>query len=73
MAGMDEEVITLLREIRDLQKLHFENYKDALSNQKAAMEMQRKANRLQKRAMLVLFLFAVFLIALLLLPAFTRH
>jgi hypothetical protein len=29
----DEQVIRLLEEIRDLQKLHVENYKDAIKNQ----------------------------------------
>jgi hypothetical protein len=29
----DEQVISLLEEIRDLQKLHVENYKDAIKNQ----------------------------------------
>jgi hypothetical protein len=28
----EEQVIKLLEEIRDLQKLHVENYKDALKN-----------------------------------------
>jgi hypothetical protein len=41
----DEQVIKLLEEIRDLQKLHVENYKDALKNQQLSIEMQRKASR----------------------------
>jgi hypothetical protein len=55
MATMpDEEVIKLLQEIRDLQKLHVENYKDALKNQQASIEMQSKAMRRQKISLLVL-------------------
>ena len=50
----NEEIVLLLREIRDLQKLHVENYKEAIKNQQASIEMQSKASRLQKRALLVL-------------------
>lgn len=39
----DEEALNILREIRDLQKTHIELYKNALSNQQAAIEMQRNA------------------------------
>lgn len=45
---MDEEMIALLREIRDLQKLHVENYKDAIKRQQTAIELQQWASRLQK-------------------------
>jgi ABC-type lipoprotein release transport system permease subunit len=37
----NEEIVALLKEIRDLQKLHVENYKDALRNQQTAIEVQR--------------------------------
>jgi hypothetical protein len=50
----DEEVIKLLQEIRDLQKMHVENYKDALKNQQVSIEMQRKASRRQIVSLLVL-------------------
>jgi CHASE3 domain sensor protein len=39
----DEEIIGLLREIRDLQKQHVENYQDALENQRAAIKLQKRA------------------------------
>ena len=42
----DDEMIALLKEIRDLQRQHVENYKDALAN-------QRYGIRLYKRAMMV--------------------
>jgi CHASE3 domain sensor protein len=50
----DEQIIKLLEEIRDLQKLHVENYKDALKNQQEAIELQKKAIRRQKISLLVI-------------------
>ena len=55
----DEQVIKLLEEIRDLQKLHVENYKDALKNQQEAIELQRKAIRRQRINLLVIGLVLV--------------
>ena len=49
----DEQLIKLLEEIRDLQKLHVENYKDALKNQQEAIVIQKGAVRRQKIALLV--------------------
>jgi hypothetical protein len=49
----DEEVVLLLREVRDLQRLHFESYKDAVRNQQLAIELQRKAGRLYRRVLIV--------------------
>ena len=43
---MDEErVVKLLEEIRDLQKGHIENYRDALKNQQDAIALQKRAYR----------------------------
>lgn len=50
----DEQVIKLLEEIRDLQKLHVENYKDALKNQQESIEIQRKAMRRQRISLLLI-------------------
>ncbi len=50
----DEQMIKLLEEIRDLQKLHVENYKDALKNQTEAIDLQKRAIRRQKLIALVL-------------------
>jgi hypothetical protein len=50
----DEQVIKLLEEIRDLQKLHVENYKDALKNQQVSIEIQQRAVRRQKITLLAL-------------------
>lgn len=50
----DEQVIKLLEEIRDLQKLHVDNYKDALKNQQESIDLQRRAARRQKIALIVI-------------------
>ncbi|HLI76179.1 MAG TPA: hypothetical protein VKV02_04470 [Acidobacteriaceae bacterium] len=74
MATMEnEEVITLLREIRDLQKLHVENYRDALQNQKVGIEMQAKATRLQRRSLLILLLLVVAAVVILVVPSLMHH
>ncbi len=68
MWGMaDKEVLTVLHEIRDLQKTHVELYKNALSNQQLAIDMQKKIVRRQKVALMVLlvivFLGIAFIVA----------
>jgi hypothetical protein len=61
----DEQVIKLLEEIRDLQKLNVENYKEALKNQQESIEINRRALRRQKATSLVLGgLLLVFLVFL---------
>jgi CHASE3 domain sensor protein len=50
----EEQIIRLLEEIRDLQKQHVENYKDALKNQQQSIEIQRQAVRRQKISLLVI-------------------
>jgi hypothetical protein len=61
----DEQVIKFLEEIRDLQKLHVENYKEALKNQQESIEINRRALRRQKITSLVLGgILLVFLILL---------
>ena len=49
----EEEVVALLEEIRDLQKLHVENYKDALKHQQEAIDLQKAAVRRQRVTLLV--------------------
>jgi len=66
----DEQVIKLLEEIRDLQKLHVENYKDALKNQQESIDIQKRAVRRQKITLLML---SIFLLALLGLYVWTSH
>ena len=53
----EEQVIKLLEEIRDLQKLHVENYKDALKNQQESIEIQKRAQRRGVTSLLILFVF----------------
>ena len=61
----DEQVIALLQEIRDLQKQHIENYKNALQNQQESIEIQRRAVRRQRLSLILLFvLLIVFLLAI---------
>ena len=66
----DEQVIRLLEEIRDLQKLHVENYKDALKNQQDAIELQKRAMRRQRITSLVL---GGLLLAFLIFLAWSSH
>jgi hypothetical protein len=63
----NEEIVSLLREIRDLQKAHVENYKEAVKNQQASIELQSKAIRAQKitRVLLLIIVVAGLAIALL--------
>jgi hypothetical protein len=66
----EEQVIKLLEEIRDLQKLHVENYKDALKNQQEAIDIQKRALKRQKITSLVI---AVILVAFLAFLAWSSH
>jgi hypothetical protein len=66
----DEQVIKLLEEIRDLQKLHVENYKDALKNQQESIDIQRRAVRRQK---ITVSIFLVFLGLLLIFLFWSSH
>ncbi len=61
----DEELMQLLREMRDLQKQHVENYKEAVRNQQTAIDLQAAAARRQKWTLLVLGLVLVASIAVL--------
>ena len=71
----NEQVIALLTEIRDLQRLHLENYKEALQNQKLGLEAQWQAASLQRRvllgALIIVLLAIAALVVLSLIPA--RH
>lgn len=67
----DDQVIALLQEIRDLQKLHSQNYQDALKNQQESIAIQRGAIRRQKTVLLVLFVLLTAFASLVLLSV--RH
>jgi hypothetical protein len=65
----DEQVIRLLEEIRDLQKAHVVNYREAVENQKLAIGMQKKASRLQRIGLLVLIVIVFLGMATAILPS----
>ena len=50
----DEQVVKLLEEIRDLQRLHVENYKEALKNQQESIDIQKQYARRQRMSLLVI-------------------
>ena len=66
----DEQVIKLLEEIRDLQKVYAENYKEAVKNQQESIELSKHAIRRQKITSLVL---GLILAAFLLFLAWSSH
>ena len=69
----DQEVVKLLQEIRDLQKSHVENYKEALRNQQESIEMQRKSSRRQKISLLVLLIIVCLGVAIAVIPSLIRR
>lgn len=69
----NEEMVLLLREIRDLQKQHIENYKDALKNQQQSIELQVKSSRRAKWSLIVLLIIVFAGIAISVLPSLTGH
>jgi CHASE3 domain sensor protein len=69
----EEQVIKLLEEIRDLTKLHVEDYKNALKHQQEAIDIQKAAVRRQKMVLLVGGLLLVGLLAFLVLSLFSAR
>lgn len=67
------EIVELLREIRDLQRLHVENYKDALRNQAESIALQKQVVRRQRIALVVLLAVVILAAGLLTLPGLTRR
>ena len=64
----DERIVRLLEEIRDLQRQHVENYREALRNQHESIQLQQTWHRMAvPRFRLVLFAIAVVVVALLVL------
>lgn len=54
MAAMaDEQVLTLLREIRDSQNAYIELYKEALKNQQSSIDLQKQSVRRARVAQFV--------------------
>jgi hypothetical protein len=70
------EIVELLREIRDLQKLHLEKYEEftrnqqiALQQQRESMAVQKKASRLQRSAILIVLIVGILALGLIILIA----
>lgn len=62
----EDEMVQLLREIRDLQQQHVLNYKDALANQEKSIAIQTaQAKRARIVLLCVALLFVSILVALL--------
>ena len=70
----DDQIISLLTEIRDLQKQNAENYKVALQNQRESIEFQRSfAARQKKAVLLVIAIVIVTFTIMAFLPQFLGH
>jgi hypothetical protein len=69
----DQEIVKLLQEIRDLQKLHVENYKEALRNQQESIEIQKRFSRRQKISLLVLLIIVCLGVAIVVIPSLIRR
>ena len=65
----DQEIVKLLEEIRDLQKLQIENYKEALLNQQESINMQKSAVRRGRFSILILVFFLIVMVVLTFWPA----
>ena len=64
----DDEVVQLLREIRDLQQQHVLNYKDALANQQKSIALQQSQARWARILLLCLVGLLALFVVLLMLP-----
>jgi hypothetical protein len=62
----EEQIVSILGEIRDLQKQHLENYKLALQNQERSLQVQQQAVRRSRTMLLVvgLIVAAIYLVPL---------
>ena len=71
---MDEErVVKLLEEIRDLQRLHVDNYKQALDNQRESIEFNRQWQRKMSRRQLFGLVLLLVVVALFWLATFVTR
>ena len=70
----DDQIISLLTEIRDLQKQHVENYKNALQNQRESIEFQKSfVARQRKLVFLIIVIVIVTFTVMAFLPQFLGH
>ena len=70
----DDEIVQLLKEIRDLQRQHLEHYKEALRNQQESIQMQREwRESASRRLRIFLVVVTLLLLAMWGLPYLTRR
>jgi len=70
----DDEIVQLLKEIRDLQRQHLEHYKEALRNQQESIQMQREwRESATRRLRIFLVVVTLLLLAMWGLPYLTRR
>ena len=70
----DDQIVQLLREIRDLQRQHLERYQEALRNQQESIQMQREwQERASRRLRLLLIVAALFIVGMYALPYLTHR
>ena len=68
----DDRIVKLLEEIRDLQRQHVENYKDALRNQEESIEMNREWHRKASQRQVIALIVIAVVVASFLWP-YLRH
>ena len=70
----DDQIISLLTEIRDLQKQHIENYKNALQNKRESIDFQKSfVARQRKLVFLIIVIVIVTFTVMAFLPQFLGH
>ncbi len=68
----DQEVVKLLEEIRDLQKVQTENWKASLANQELVMKTQKNTIRRSKVNLVAMYVFLGLFLAILIWSTFAR-
>ena len=68
----DDRIVKLLEEIRDLQRQHVENYKDALRNQEESIKMNREWHRKASQRQVIALIVIAVVVASFLWP-YLRH
>ena len=70
----DDEIVQLLKEIRDLQRQHLEHYKEALRNQQESIQMQREWRVMAtRRLQIIIAIVVLFVLAMWALPYLTSR
>jgi len=70
----DDQVLQLLKEIRDLQRQHLEHYKEALRNQQESIQMQREWRVMAtRRLQIIIAIVVLFVLAMWALPYLTSR